>query len=87
MPKIHFFLVTCPHCGAKYKIKLERIETRETLECYACGDSIDARPYADMLDLIYAYSQVVVKLEGHGKVDEDVFIPHGQVQIVKRIAE
>jgi transcription elongation factor Elf1 len=64
MPKIRFFLITCPHCGAAYKVKLERIETREPLECYACGDAVDIHAYANLMELVYTYSQAVVKLEG-----------------------
>ncbi len=80
MPRIRFILVKCSHCGASYKVRLERIERREPFECLTCGDPVALAQYVPLLEVLYRYSEVVLKVENHGRVDNDVLVPIEGVQ-------
>lgn len=45
MPKIRFIQVSCGHCGASYKVRLEKVAERAPFECLACGASVETAPY------------------------------------------
>lgn len=73
MPKIKFILVRCPHCGAEYKVRLERIG--QPFECLTCGLNVETAEYLKLVEIGYKYSEVVVKIEQVASVDGDVLIP------------
>ncbi|MCL5957848.1 MAG: hypothetical protein M1358_00775 [Chloroflexi bacterium] len=80
MPRIRFILVRCSHCGTECKVRLERIERREPFECLTCGDMVEVARYIPILEMLYHYSEIVLKVEDQGRVDGDVLVPSGEVQ-------
>jgi hypothetical protein len=74
MPEIRFIIVHCKHCGAGYKVRLERIN-RTPFECLTCGDAVALAPYLPMLETIHRYSEIVVRIEDHFLLDGDTLTP------------
>ena len=77
MPRVRFIGISCPHCGAEYRVRLERIGG-EPFECVSCGDSIDTRAYVDLLKSIHRYSEAVLDLEAVGTLDGETLRPRAQ---------
>lgn len=75
MPKIRFIQVTCAHCGAAYRVRLEKVESREPFECLACGDSVPVEPFIELLKLLHQYSALVLDLERTFTLEGDTAIP------------
>lgn len=85
MPKIRFFLISCPRCNAEYKVRLERVEDRKPFECLACGEIVILQEMGDLLKIVHDYSKAVIDLETHGKVEADTFILPKKVQVLPSI--
>ncbi len=81
MPRIRFIQVTCAHCGAVYKVRLERIERREPFECLTCGTPVQVEPFIGMLEAVYRYSEAALKVENHGTVEGEVLVPPSGVTV------
>lgn len=87
MPKIHYFLITCPGCGAQYKVRIEKVEERQPVECLTCGEQISLAQFGETLKAIYDYSKVIIDLENQGKLEEDVFVPKGKALRLNNLGE
>jgi uncharacterized Zn finger protein len=75
MPKIRFIQVHCPHCGAEYRVRLEKIETRQPFECLECGGSVPVEQFVEVLKLVRQYSVIVIDLESAFTLEGDTAIP------------
>lgn len=80
MPRIRFIQVRCPHCGAAYRVRLEKIESRQPFECLACGDAVPVEQLVPLLKLLYQYSSLILDLEGAFTLDGEMAIPKPGVQ-------
>lgn len=74
MPHIRFIKLACG-CGAEYKVRIERIGEGTPFECVSCGAQIAVRPYAEVLELLHRYSELVLKIEKHLVIDGDTAAP------------
>lgn len=75
MPKIRYVAITCPRCGAGYKVRLERVEAGAAFECVTCGGDVDVRAHLDVLKLLYEYSAKVIEIEQGYRVEGDTVVP------------
>lgn len=73
MPHIRFIRLTCG-CGAEHKVRLEEVADKASFECVSCGHQVETAPYVDVLDMIYQYSSLILKLEERFSLDGDVAV-------------
>ncbi len=71
MPRINFFRLTCQHCHTEYKVRIERIASGEPVECLTCGYQIDITGPRELLNLVAEYSNLVLQLERHFRLEGD----------------
>jgi hypothetical protein len=74
MPHIRFIKLACG-CGAEYKVRIERIGEGTPFECVSCGAQIAVQPFAEVLELLHRYSELVLKIEERLEIDGDTVIP------------
>ena len=75
MPKIRFIQVLCPHCQAEYRVRLEKVESRQPFECLACGGSVPVAQFGELLKLLHQYSALVIDLENTFTLEGDTALP------------
>lgn len=79
MPKIRFIQVHCPHCRAEYRVRLEKVESRQPFECLECGDQVPVAQFGELLKLLHQYSAIVIDLESTFTLEGDTAIPRPSV--------
>jgi hypothetical protein len=75
MPKIRFIQVPCPHCQAAYRVRLEKIESRQPFECLECGGQVPVEQFGELLKLLHQYSAIAIDLESTFTLEGDTAIP------------
>lgn len=75
MPKIRFIQVHCPHCQAEYRVRLEKVESRQPFECLECGGSVPVEQFVELLKLLHQYSAIVIDLESAFTLEGDTAMP------------
>ena len=74
MPRIRFIKLSCG-CGAEYKVRIERIGEGVPFECVSCGAQVEVTPFADLLEFVHRYTEIVLKLEERVTVEGDTVVP------------
>lgn len=80
MPKIRFIQVRCPHCGAEYRVRLEKVESRQSFECLECGGTVPVEQFVPLLKLLHQYSVLMLDLEGAFTLEGETAVPRSGVQ-------
>ena len=56
-------------------MRIERIGEGTPFECVSCGAQIAVQPFAEVLELLHRYSELVLKIEERLEIDGDTVIP------------
>ncbi|MBI2954235.1 MAG: hypothetical protein HYY30_07975 [Chloroflexi bacterium] len=84
MPRIRFIRLTCG-CDAEYKLRIERIGEGIPFECVSCGAHVEVQQYADLLERLHRYTELVLKLERMLVIEGDTVSPLSNRSTVKLV--
>lgn len=74
MPEIVHIQVDCA-CGARYQVRLDRVKTRQPIECVSCGGRVAVTPHADMIDTITQFNSLAVQIEKRFTLKDKIAVP------------